>query len=704
VLNFIINNIFMANLINYYLHRSYTASYCHRQIDNDIEDKTNILSRISKVGFQFLLLYKPAANLCNLSLTTIRTASNFSKCIKRIESQNFDEGMFSDAYLTSLSLITLAGTYFNFTIGIYLTTVSDISSNLFQIYNSIKKQDFEKALELLFQAISSLLYLGIMLFGSLEITLASLLIQVLTQLKLASKEFKQGRYLETAANIILAAIKVNESKNQFSLIRRRDALLQIQKYKDLKRRIENGREINELYDHPLVKLVDRINENSVILEDENGEKIDFGSHFFGYGKDQVKGMNLSLKKENNEIELEFKVNHIHRDKLTKIISELKSSSKSELNDLLKICKSHSTQICFSEKDSLKMNSYYKPKDLVISLKDIGSLSIGSSKDFVGLYDRVRIRLKKEKNLYDLHEVLTFFDLGNVLKASAEEDIDRMKIGQVFRMCCPKAATIFERTDDFFDLSLEKLKQKIIMIAPEMNDNFQKYLSRVEFREILPGRMRCIVKGLSDELYELGARGITSVITGAHSDKSLCKRIVSMFKMGALSTQVRHYANMIQNGLSPITDFKSGGSDSVFTQLITKNNESYNDMWYSGKIRLLYSLKALDTISYQYHYDSSGNRSLNSWWWGNNYLNRPNIFKFIERENDNYIGSNEIMIKERIAPEYIEGMVVDSDSLKNKIISALEHAKLLKTDDAGNKTIFGKSVDAFIQVGNAIAKG
>ncbi len=694
----------MTNLINYYTHKSYIPSYYHRQIDNDIENETNTLSRVSKIGFQFLFLYKPAASFCNLSLTTIRTASNFSKCIKRIEDQNFDEGMFSDAYSASLSMISLAGTYFNSTIGIHLTTVSDISNNLFQIFQAIKKQDFEKAFELLFQVINSLLYLGIALTGSLEITLISLLMQVLTQLKLASKEFKQGRYLETAANIVLAAIKINESKNQFSLIRKRDALLQIKKYQDIKKRIENGRKIDELYDHPLIKMVDKINENAVILEDENGKKIDFGSHFFGYGKDQVKGMNLSLKKENNEIELEFKVNHVNRDKLTKIINELKSSSKRELNDCLKICKSHSTQICFSEKDSLKMNSYYKPKDLVINLKGIGNLSIGASKDFVGLYDRVRIRLKKEKSLYDLHEVLAFFDLNNVLKASAKEDIERMKIGQVFRMCCPKAATTFERSSEFFDLSIEKLKQRIIMIAPEMNNNFKKYLPRVEFREIMPGRMRCSVKGLADELYELGARSITSVITGTHSDKSLCERIVSMFKMGALSTQLRHYADMIQNGLSPVTDFRSGGSDSVFTQLVTKNNDSYNDMWYKGKVRLLYSLKALDTISYQYHYDSSGNRSLNSWWWGNNYLNRPNIFKFIKRENENYIGSNEIMIKERIAPEYIEGMIVESDILKNKIISALEKAKLLKTDNGGNKTILGKPVDTFIQVGNAIAKG
>jgi len=61
-----------------------------------------------------------------------------------------------------------------------------------------------------------------------------------------------------------------------------------------------------------------------------------------------------------------------------------------------------------------------------------------------------------------------------------------------------------------------------------------------------------------------------------------------------------------------------------------------------------------------------------------------------------------MIKERIAPEHIEGMVVASNTLKNKIINALEHAKILKKDEIGNKTIFGKSINSFIQVGNVIS--
>jgi len=692
----------MNNTIKYYLHKGFTPSYYFRQVNNDIEDETNTLSRVSKIGFQFLFLYKPAASFCNISLSTIRTASNFSKCLKRIQAQNFDDGLFTDAYSTSLSIISLAGTYFNFRIGVYLTTISDISSNLFQIYHLIIKQDFEKAFEVLLQTINSLLYLGIMFTGSVEITLASLLIQAIIQLKQASKEFKQGRYLETAANLILTAFKINESNSQLSIIRRRNTLLQIQKYRDIQSRIKAGRDINELYDHPLIELVDKINENKIILKDANGKELDFGAHFFGYGKDQVKGMNLSFKKEGNDIELEFKVNHVHRDKLAKIIEELKSSNQNDLNDLLKICKSHSTQISFSKKNSLKSDSYSEPEDLVIDLKDIGSLSIGGSKDFVGLYNRVKVKLKSGKSLYDMHEILAFFDLNKVLKASAQEDIERMKLGQIFRMCCPKAATLFERSDNFFSLSIDKLKEKIIKLAPEMHENFQKYLPRIELREILPGKMRYAIKNLSDELYDLGARNITSVLTGAYTDKSLCERIVSIFKVGALSNETRRYANIVANGISSTADFLSGGSDSVFTQLVTKNNKSYSEMWYSGQVRLLYSLKALDTVSYQYHSDNYGNRNLDSWWWGNSYLNRPNIFNFVKKETDYYQGSNEIMIKERIAPEYIEGMVVKSDSVKSKIIDALDVANLLKIDELGNKTIFGKSIDAFIQVGDAIS--
>jgi hypothetical protein len=686
----------MINFINYYSHKLNLPSYYYRQIDNDIEGNEKVTSRVAKIGFEFLFLYKPAANLCNNTLSFIRVSTNFSKCFKHLKNKN-SGNIFTDIYATTLSVTSLVANYFNFTIALYITTLNDILIIIFKIYQSIKKNNYEIAFELSFQLINSILYLRIILTGSLEIILISLIFQAISLLIQASKDFKKGRFLEVLANFVLASIKLKNANTQLHLIKKREAFLKIKKYCEIINKIKKGKEIDDLYQHPLIQLVNKINQTKTILKDQNNCEIDFGAHFFGYGKQQVKGMNLSFKEKDHRIELEFKVNHVFREKLATLIKSLNSIESSDLNDLLKIFNSHASEITFNSENSLKIESYYKPKDIVINVKDIAKISIGKSRKVIGLYDRIKICFEKDKNLYDLHEVLAFFDLTDVIKKSAQEDLERMKLGQIFRMCSPKDATKFERTNEFFDLPIDLLKEKIVELVPDMQTNFQKYLSLCEMKEILPGKLRLAIKGLSDELYKLGARNISSVITGAYTDKDLCERVVSIFKMGALSTETRHYADLISNGLSPTSDFKSGGSDSVFTQIVTKNNKSYNELWYSGKVRLLYSLKALDTISYQYHIDSSGNRSLKSWWWGGSYLNRPNIFDFVKKQTNKYVGCNEVMIKERIPPEFIEGIVVESEDLKNKIVKSLENANLTSKDEMGNTTIFGKTINSFFKL-------
>jgi len=61
---------------------------------------------------------------------------------------------------------------------------------------------------------------------------------------------------------------------------------------------------------------------------------------------------------------------------------------------------------------------------------------------------------------------------------------------------------------------------------------------MEARELFPGKIRYAMPGLADKCRELGARGIISSVTGAHSKTALFDRVASMLKMGMICSEDR----------------------------------------------------------------------------------------------------------------------------------------------------------------------
>ena len=352
----------------------------------------------------------------------------------------------------------------------------------------------------------------------------------------------------------------------------------------------------------------------------------------------------------------------------------------------------------------------------------------------------------------MHELLSFFDLEDALKASSADDIERMKMGHLFRIYAPKQATLLERQDHFFTLPTGALKSEIIAQAPEMQEIFNRHLSHMELREILPGKMRFAVQGLSDEIHELGGEALIHAITS----KRPIEDTVSVLKMGLMSSDMRYAHGDNHSGMSSLADFETGGADSVFTQFLTRKNfedkMSLYELYY-GSVRLLISRKALETGSYQYHSDEFGSRDYQrgednvpemsffemilsllarirhplfvrkeravgaedknreqvhqimiqwltdlwaEYWRSTSYLSRPSIHDFTKQEQARgFHYGNEVMLKDRVDPSMIQGIIVSDDRTRDNLISRLRETGLIQKDQAGRETIFGNQLDRFI---------
>ncbi len=714
----------MQNKIDYQIHKTYTPPYYHRQYENDLLEKSSDPSyvdtakRAVHIAVPFLSLYKPLAGAISLGMGSLRVLTN------GVGALNAKDGSSCAFQVIQVGLATLAlaGTLYHFTLGLYLTTGADLITNLATVFKGLYNREYRQAGEAALQALTSSLYLAIMVLGSLEVILASILVQALVSLYQARDEWQKGRTPEAIAKSLMGMIRLYQAGGQAQLIQKRNRLQT--RYQGMIKRIQDGKKIDHLWDHPLVKgakltdltyktktlvrsedLPKQIDENRVMMTDGDGNEYDFGAHFHGYGKQVVKGMNVSLHEDGDQTTLNFKVNHVFRDRLEKVIDEIQDSSQEELKDLFEIYGSQVEDITIS-KQAVNPADWWNEfgERYEITLKGLGKITVGASNNIVTFYDKVSVQMEKGKNLYDFHEALSLLQLDDALRQSASEDIERMKIGQLFRTFDLGNATLFERSDPFFDLSLEDLKQEIFTQSPEMKKVFEEYLPRMELKEILPGRMRFGINGLAEELQEKGAVGLTAAITGVWwgKDEETYKRIASILKMGMLSHEMRDDYKIGMEGLSGGADYETGGADSVFTQIITKNSESYDDCWYWGDVRVLISPKVLETGTYQYHDDNFGNRQVDpNWWWGTPYLKRNNIFDFLTVENLWYQGENEVMIKDRIAPEFITGFVVDDISTKLDLVEYLRKCNLVQKDWFGNETIHSKPIDQFIYVGDAV---
>ncbi len=676
----------MAVIANYIAHSMFAPPDSVRRYDNDLPQTDEMPQRIALVALPFLGMYKPFGMLIAIGMGGCRVATHGAALWKAGEKREWGT-LSHEAMQTALAVIAMAATMFHFTLGTAVTTGADVCAGMVRAYQHASKQEYDKALEELLQVVGGILQLAIMATGAWEIIVVSALLQALISLLQCRSELKQGRYLEATAKALLSVIRLHQAKGHWHCLQRRKVLLASEELKQFVEAIHKGREAEHLVEDPLGNLQAAAAQRKVVFSNGQNKRIDFGSHFHGYGKEVVKGANLCFRTKrvngNEVVELDLRINHVFRAKLEGLLVRLKQMDPGQMNELLTVFHSHATGIRI-EKTVFPVGSQNFGSAQRIVFEGIGSITVGGSSLYPNLHGRMLIQMDAGQSIFAMHEMLSILDLDDALRTSSQDDLMRMKLGLLFRTFFPREALPFERSESFFKLSIPELKEEMIKRVPGMQSVIDDYLDKMELREILPGRMRYAIPGLADLARAKGATALTAAVTSSNK----LDAIGSVLKMGLLSSDVR-FTNGIQvNGASSGYDFYTGGSDSVFTQLATqKPFESY----YGSPYKFLISLDALETGTYQYFYDEFGSRETDHSY--SPYLTRPGISEFLDAASLHPLnGGHEIMIKERIPPSLIQGIVAESQTYKTALLEHLYQVGLIT-----NETIFGVPVDEFVTV-------
>lgn len=704
------------NYVNYFNHIITPPATYHRRYDLDLpQEGPPLLKRIALATLPFLSLYRPLGSALSIGLGSCRALSHLSNALTLEGNRNWTQCDL-EVSQAALAALAVATTFYNFTAGLYITTAVDLSQGIKRTISHVSQQEYKKAAEEALQSTASAFYLGFMATGALEAILLSTLIQASLSALEAHNEWKEGRYIEAAAKFAMGAVRLRQAHSYSKLIQRRNQLLKIQKYADLARRALKGRQVRHLIQSPLADRAQNIDSKRVTLSNQN-ESFDFGSHLHGYGGATVKGANLAFRTltvdGKETFELQFKVNHAFRDQLQSEITGLAKLNSKEMKEVLSLTGSHVTDIRVKSTEtdfhSWELNTL---GTTTIQLMGLGELSLGADRDLPNLYDRITVRLDADKTIYDLHEILSFTDLDCALRPSTHEDLEKLKLGHLFRIFFPREALTLERTAEFFTLTFEQLKAKIFDLVPQMADVYAHYFHRIQAAEILPGRIRYRIEGLADEVRKAGGRALTAAITGAYGpEEELFSRIASILSIGMISSETRDNYGMNAEGLGSAFAYLTGGADSVFMQMLTEKNAQDNldlDNLYYSKARMLISLDLLETGTYQYLEDQFGTRSLDDFW-GAPYKSRPSILEFttqVQQETDTTswwweFSGHEVMAKERVDPSYFTGIILENNRIKTDLIKYLRARDLIQKDAAGNETILNIALDRFFRVGTHV---
>jgi len=339
---------------------------------------------------------------------------------------------------------------------------------------------------------------------------------------------------------------------------------------------------------------------------------------------------------------------------------------------------------------------YNNESNTIHFEGVGDVRIWdvntSSPGTLSLTNKISIdldpKIPEKEATAKLQIIFAALGMGSVSSSSRPVDEERIKIMQLFRAYFPKQAYAFSREVNNYETSIDKLKENICNSVPEMKHIFTRDLPNMYQQEVYPGQFVWAVKGLADQVKAKGGWGLMAGVGGCGGTN--WNTIASILKFGGLSTQDRFEMGMITPGASPTEDFVKGGAGAVFTRLITNKTSKYpNDYFFHGNIQILYDLKLVERGGYAYNDDEYGSKEEHL------YKNRGNILDLTE----NISIRNEVCINNRVPPEFIKGLLVQSHQDKKDLIASLEaNGVIEKSFVGGTRYIHGIPVDDFIHVG------
>lgn len=189
----------MSAKISEYKDSIYIRDYTH-----DVNPQTDLLKRVSIAALPFFSLnpflrYPMSLIMGSLRAWNIDTSTNEALTHKAI------------------AIAALVGSIFQHRAGTALSTAQDILLEIKTMQNQTSWEDNSKSA---IKILNHLVYLALISRGGLELSVISFGIQTFMNLIQSRDEFKQDRWIEGSASLLMAAIRGKQTHTQYQLLQR----------------------------------------------------------------------------------------------------------------------------------------------------------------------------------------------------------------------------------------------------------------------------------------------------------------------------------------------------------------------------------------------------------------------------------------------------------------------------------------------------
>ena len=358
------------------------------------------------------------------------------------------------------------------------------------------------------------------------------------------------------------------------------------------------------------------------------------------------------------------------------------------------------------------------KEIEVEFVGVGKIILCKDPNFKAVHNSIFFEMKQqgtpETMLKAANMMLTMIGCPPALVESNPEDKQRRALLHVFRCFYPAEAYKLERDPATYALNPAVLRDKICGLVPNMQAHFKEYLTQdhmpISEIESTAGK-RVTSINISPQLKQRGALGL---IHGMSSSCKVCAPIISkILQSGLLSSQRRFQSGILSTGQSSYNDHQGGGAEGVFTRMVTEQLAANQLIQKFSSMETLQILIDLDAVngSNTYGFDGDHYGSRNSL----GYHVRKNLMELTDdlqvppgdrfgrpREVAKYGTANEVIVRDRIPPQFIRGLVVQTEENKKTLIEQLKNDHVL-VFKSGEWYYGSKNINDFIKVSTKFTK-
>ncbi len=195
----------------------------HREFGNDIA-KPSVEhpwlekgQAIALVALPLISQYKPFGFLITSTMGTARVWTSSSQLFETIKHGNVKEASYHTLQ-TTIAVLSLASTFFAHPIGMILTIGQDLIIEAANLNRYLRDGEYQKAIESCLKIINNSFYLCSFLQGGIELTIASLAMQIVLGIYQAQGELRNGRYLESSGQLLMVLMRGTQLAGQVKML------------------------------------------------------------------------------------------------------------------------------------------------------------------------------------------------------------------------------------------------------------------------------------------------------------------------------------------------------------------------------------------------------------------------------------------------------------------------------------------------------